>query len=295
MAAPITLTRRFERKWPRLVKGARQRLRMLTSGGRPDTKMVFVIGAQRSGTRLPLQILDCSADVSTFTEGSAPFFDGVLLEPLDRVEQLRRRSTAAILALKPICETHRVHELLDRFPGSKAIWIMRNFEDTVNSASVKWQAGRVALGRLASGDLRAASWRAGGLTPEKLALVRRLYREDMSEHEANAVMWYLRNDLFFDLHADTRQDVLLVLYEDLVANPQQHVTRLFNFIGMPLPPGVVAVIGQRSRPKRAFPGISAEIRTLCEGLEKRLMAHYTLTLGAPVAPGAAPGAVVARP
>ena len=55
-------------------------------------------------------------------------------------------------------------------------------------------------------------------------------------------MWYLRNDLFFDLHADTRPDVLLVLYEDLVANPQQHVPRVFNFIGMPLPPGVVAVI-----------------------------------------------------
>jgi hypothetical protein len=271
MATPLSLRRRIDRKFPRVVKTARQWARAIATGRRPPTRVVFVIGSQRSGTRLPLQVLEHSPDVAAFSEGSAPFFDDVLLQPLDRIESLLRRSPAPVVVLKPICETHRIPELLERFPGAKAVWIFRNYQDAVNSASVKWSSGREALARVAAGS---SDWRAGGLGPDKLELVRRLYRTEMTLHEANAVMWYLRNGLFFDLHVDTRPDVLLVRYEDLVDHPRIHVVRMFDFLDMPVPAQAVEAIQPSRRGNRSFPTIAEEIRSLCEGLHNRLLAHH---------------------
>jgi hypothetical protein len=274
MAAPISFKRRLERKFPRVLKSARQWGRAAVAGGRPETRLVFVVGAQRSGTRLPIQVLDRAPEISTFPEGSDPYFDGVLLRPLNRIEQLVRRSASPIIALKPICETHRTNELLDRFPGSRAIWIFRNYEDTVNSATLKWSSGRTVVRRLARREFKPGDWRVGGLTDEKLGLVARLYREDMSQHEANAVMWYLRNALFFDLKTSERSDVLLVRYEDLVSAPQEHFERIFRFIGTPVPARALAALRSSAGSTRVFPQISPEIRRLCEDVHERLLAHY---------------------
>jgi hypothetical protein len=275
MAAPISIKRRLERKLPRVAKSARQWTRAIAAGRRPTTRLIFIVGAQRSGTRLPLEVIDHAPEVSTFSEGVDPFFDGVLLRPLDEVEQLAERSLSPVIALKPICETHRIGELLDRFPRSRAIWIFRNYEDTVNSASVKWTSGREAVRRLARRDFRANEWRAGGLSEEKLQLASRLYRDDMSLHEANAVLWYLRNALFFDLKADERPDVLLIQYEDLVADPHAQFSRIFAFIGVPVPTAAIEAIRPSGRAKRSFPTISTEIKSLCEDVQARLVSHYT--------------------
>jgi hypothetical protein len=274
MAVPLTFRERLDRKLPRLIKHSKQWLRVAAAGRRQAPRLVFVIGSQRSGTRLPLQLMDHSPDIITFSEGTAPYFDSVLLCSLDRIDERHRRSMFPVVALKPICETHRVNELLGRFPGSKAVWIFRHFEPAVTSASKKWKSGREGVRRLATGNLDRAGWRAGGLTPEKLALVRRLYRDDMSLHEANAVMWYLRNSLFFDLGADRRPDVLLVRYEDLLADPNVHGGRMFEFIGVDVPEGFQQSIRQSSGSRREFPPMAEEIRALCTDVHDRLLRHY---------------------
>jgi len=270
----LSFTRRVQRKLPRVIKSARQWTRVIGTGKRPETRVVFVVGAQRSGTRLPLEILDESPECATFSEGVSPFFDRVLLLPLERVEELVRRSPAPVIALKPICETHRTVEFLERFPGSKAIWIFRNFEDTVNSATVKWTSGRAAVRRLARREYAPTDWRAGGLTEEKLRLVARLYHENMSEHEANAVLWYLRTDLFFELNCSDRPDVLLVRYEDLLTEPREQAARLFGFVGLPTPAAAASAIHGSPRSRRSFPHISPDIRGLCEDVQERLLTEY---------------------
>lgn len=249
-------------------------MQVLASGGLPRTKVVFVVGSQRSGTRLPLEVMDRAPQIATYSEGTAPYFSSVLLEPLNRIEGLLQSSPSPMVALKPICETHRVNELLARFPGSKTVWIFRNYQAAVNSASAKWTSGREGVKRLAVGDLAAAGWRAGGLSAERLDLVKRLYRDDMSLHEANAVMWFLRNALYFDLGADTNPDVLLVRYEDLVGKPQESFARIFDFIGASLPSGFGRAIHPPQSRKHLFPEISPDIQSICEKLESRLISRY---------------------
>ena len=270
----MSFTRRFVRKLPRIVKSGRQWLRAAAAGSRPETRVIFVVGSQRSGTRLPLQIMDYAPEIATYSEGTSPYFESVLLQPLDYVAARLRRSPAPIVVLKPICETHRVNELLDRFPGSKAIWIFRNYPAASLSASVKWTSGREALARLVARNLKAAGWRAGGLTEAKLAVVDRLYHEDMSLFEAEMVMWYLRNGLFFDIGADRRADVLLVRYEDLIADPRRRFAEMFQFIGAPIPGRAVEAIRESAGRQRSYPDIHPELRALCEEMHGRLLAHY---------------------
>ena len=116
MPAPISFRRRIARKLPRVIKTTQHWLRAMAARGRPATRVVFVVGSQRSGTRLPLHIMDYSPEISTYSEGAAPYFEKVMLQPLDYVAAQVRRSPSPIVVLKPICETHRVHELLD--PGT---------------------------------------------------------------------------------------------------------------------------------------------------------------------------------
>jgi len=278
MAVPLTYRERAARKLPRLRKLGHQWLRVAAAGGRPTTRVVFVVGSQRSGTRVPLRVLERSPDVFTFSEGTSPYFQRVFLQPLDVIERLLSRSPFPVVALKPICETHRVIELLEHFPGSRALWIFRNYQDAVNSASAKWMSGREAVRRLAHGELQAASWRAGGLTSERLEFVRSVYSDSMSLHAANAVMWLLRNGLFFDLHADRRSDVMLLRYEDVVEDTAQQSARLFGFLGLDDPGGARGRLYRSSVSKESFPEIPSEIRERCESLQSRLREHYASVL-----------------
>jgi hypothetical protein len=270
VATPQSLRARVERKLPRILKFCHQWGKRLGTKSPVMSRAVFVLGAQRSGTRLPLMVLDQSPDIITYSEGSDPFFTGVMLKRDDVIRRHLRRMPFPIVVLKPICESHRGVDLLGTFSGSSVVWIYRDYRDTVNSSVVKWQTGVKHLNSLARGDLKAAAWRAGGLTEEKLELVRQIYDDEMSLHAANAVMWYLRTSLFFDGGLAGRSDVLLVKYEDLVRNPNVEFTRLFEFLDCPFQSEYLSRIYSSSISRQPFPAIPARISDLCEGLMSRL-------------------------
>jgi len=273
MARVLTIKERFQRKAPRVVKFGWQWLRA-AARQHGSARPVFVVGSQRSGTRLPLMVMDRSPDIITYNEGSAPFFDRVLLKDNVTIGRLLARMPFPIVVLKPICESHRIIELLDAFPGSKAVWIYRNPRDTVNSAVAKWTTGRAHVHELATEDFAAAGWRAGGISREKLVLVRELYHDSLSPHAADAIMWYLRNGLFFDLELQHRPDVLLVKYEDLVTNPAEHFPVLFEFLECPFEKRFLKEVYSSSVHSRPFPSIPLKIASLCDALHAKLDETY---------------------
>ena len=275
---PKSFEVRVQRKSRRIMKTSTQWLKSLLHSSGEPARAVFVFGSQRSGTRLPMDVLDLSPRVMTYKEGNSRAFNRILLKSNGEIRELLRTSLFPIVAFKPISDSHRAVELLEYFPHSKAIWIFRYYKDAVNSAVRKWKHGRNNLKHIASGNLAAAGWRAGGLTPEKIELVRRFYSEEMSSHTAYALMWYLRNRLILDLQLDQRQDACLVKYEELVKNPGQHFSRIFRFIECPFRTRYARSVYDSSVGKDRFPEIPEEIAALCESLHQQLERIYRQSL-----------------
>lgn len=217
--------------------------------------------------------MDRCPDIITYNEGSAPFFDRVLLRDDQTVTRRLRRLPFPVVVLKPICESHRAVEFLSEFPGARIIWIYRGYRDTVNSAVAKWKTSRKHLKELATGDA-GAGWRFGGLNAAKLELVREVYDDGMSLHAADAMFWYLRTSLYFDLGLNSRDDVLLVKYEDLVTGPATQFPRIFSFLGCDFSLRYLEGVYSSSVASTSFPSIPERITRLCTELEVRLDAHY---------------------
>ncbi len=265
----LSFKQRLVRKARRVTKIYRRRWACMGQSEELPTRAVFVFGAQRSGSRLPIHVMERSPDILTFSEGHSRVFNGVLLKDENTLGALIERSPFPLVAFKPICDSHRAVALLDSFPEARAIWIYRHYRDVTHSASVKWKGGVEMLRRILANEVAPDDWRLGGVTAEKLELLRRYYDEQMSPHSAYALMWYLRNTLFFDLKLYQQEQVLLVNYEELVASPCEQFARMFQFLSCSFEPDFVKGVYTTSLQQRVV-DIRDEIDELCEAVYQRL-------------------------
>jgi hypothetical protein len=262
------IERALTKRATRAGKYLRQR-RQLDAGR--ERRALFVVGCQRSGTNMLLEVLDRSSSIWVYEEGWRPAFVGYRLAAPDVVERLIRRSPAPLVAFKPICDSHLTDRLLHLHPGSKAVWIYRRYPDVANSAIRNWgDHQRDVVRWICAGDWARLDWRGERLSPATVDSFRHLARGDISPAEGAALFWYLRNHFYFELGLESDRRVLLVRYEDLVAQPAQHFARISEFIDSPLEPRAFAPVFPSSVNKEPCPEIDPEIRSLCDGLLARL-------------------------
>jgi hypothetical protein len=112
-------------------KGALQRLRRRT-GLQGSRRMIFVAGVQRSGTNMLMDVFEKSLQTDVFHERDRRAFDNYLMRPTSIIRQLYDQSPAPFFVIKALCELQRLESLLKEFAPSKAIWVVRDFEDVVN-------------------------------------------------------------------------------------------------------------------------------------------------------------------
>src|SRR5262245_5234888 len=98
---PKPLPVRLRRKTRRIFKTSMQCLKSLAHPKEQPARAVFVFGSQRSGTRLPIDILDLSPHVATYKEGNSVAFNRVLLKSNAEIRELLRTSLFPIVAFKP--------------------------------------------------------------------------------------------------------------------------------------------------------------------------------------------------
>jgi hypothetical protein len=247
-------------------------------------KPTFVVGCQRSGTTMLLRVLDRSPQIQVYGEGNKRAFDeAARIRSADTLRTVINNSTRPIVILKPLNDTQRIDEILDTHSDGKAIWMYRHYEDVVNSLVTKWGDAQLKhLQEIASGVYSGSGSRALGenMTEENLAIVREFCNEDLSAESAAALIWYLRNSLFFDLQLDARSNVLLCNYEDMVKKPEHGFRRVFGFIEGDLSSAYYADVFSSSIGKNQAPAIDAAILRLCEDMESRLNEHYQSQLRA---------------
>lgn len=255
----------------------------LTHDHRPNAVPVFLVGAQRSGTNMIVRGLERSPEFEVHNENDRAAFHRFRLRPLPEIHRLVVRSRHAFVLFKPLCDSHRVAELLEDLgtpsPG-KAIWVYRNFEARARSSVAKFGDANLRALRLIAEGRGSDLWQAGGLGPEHLDLLRGLDLGRLSPISAAALFWYLRNRLFFDLGLDQRGDVILVSYDAMIAEPERWMRALAAFLGVAYRPDLVGHIERRSPGPRPAQ-IDPRVRDLCEELLARLDEHLRGVGGGP--------------
>lgn len=266
MADTRTWAQRGEHRFVLLVKQVRQRLH-----GATDRRHVFIAGMQRSGTNMVMEVLDRSLDTDVYHETDPRAFENFEMRAEGVIRELAKNSRAPFFVIKALCELDRLPDLMRRFAPAKTLWIVRAFEDVVNSATRSFRNFPKQVGRIAA-NRDDAQWRGRGMSDATHALVRELYHPDLNEASAAALTWYFRNVLFFEHGFDSNPDVLLMSYERLVTAPDAQFRRAFEFLGIPYSTRISGIVSAQSIRKNTAPPIEPRIRALCDGLAARFAA-----------------------
>ncbi len=272
---PMTMGRAWRAAATRL-KLARKYLwqRLRYRANQPKTP-VFILGCQRSGTTMLGEILDQSPEIWVYPEGTNAALKYGLLRDADTIKGLIAHSHAPTIAFKPIMNSQAADRILELDSRAVAIWIFRHYGDVANSAVRYWgEHQKDVLRWIRDGAWPKLGWRAERLTPALIARVSELYADDMPAEDAAAVFWYLRNQFYFAQALDSNPRVLLVKYEDLVAQPETSFARIFEAIGCKLSPRFLSSIFATSVRKSPFAARDPRIQQMCDELFERLDQTY---------------------
>lgn len=238
----------------------------------PNAVPIYIVGIQRSGTDMLVEAFSEAPEAEIHNESaSSRAFFGFALREDDVVRSIIESSRHRCVVFKPLCDAHRIVHLMEGLGTprhGRAVWIYRDVGGRVRSVLAKWpENNRRVIRALADGY---RGWEAGGLSEERLELVKSFDLDRLSQASGAALLWYLRNVLFFDLGLDRRSDVALVSYERFLSEPEWLMQALCDLAGIPFRSRMVGRVGARPP---AVPGeldIDGRVVELCEGLRRQL-------------------------
>lgn len=251
----------------------------------PGTQAVFLVGVQRSGTNMLVRGFETSPAFDVCNENDRRAFERFRLRPLPEIRALVERSGHGWMLFKPLAESHRTVELLEHLgtpTPPKAIWAYRQVDGRVRSAVAKFGPNNLlALRAIAAGDPKRQISVAGpsqemiglireGLSDESLAWIRSLDWDALDAQAGAAVFWCVRNERYFELGLQARQDVILSSYDRMIADPEEAMRPLCAFLGVAFDASLVSHVQRRGAADLPPLALPAAIRGWCDELGARL-------------------------
>lgn len=250
--------------------GAKQAYQSLAAprGRAAPPAVTFVAGVQRSGTNMLMDVLERSFATDVIHERDRRAFERFQMRDRAVIRSLVTGSRAPHFIIKSLCELQHLTGLMEDFAPARTLWIVRDYNDVVNSMRVSFGNQAKQVRRIAK-DRDSDGWQGQGMSDATHALVRARVHEGIDDSSAAALIWFFRNQLFFDQGFDRDPRVLLVRYESLVTQPEPEFQRIFAFLDLPYRPWHSRKVVAHSIRKAREPEIEAPIRELCEAMTAR--------------------------
>ena len=243
-------------------------------------QIVFVVGCQRSGTTLILDCFDKDLRTVVFrdqSELSGHRGDRLRLKPHEEVESILAMTRCPIVVAKPLLDSQRTCELLDDYPRSKALWVMRDYRGVIGSSLRKFSGQIENVRRVLE---EPDDWRGECVSDETRDFIAGFYRSDMQREDAAALMWVSRNQFFFDQALNESPEVSIVSYEDLVQQRDVAMRRIYDFLGVSFPARPLTnSIHQHALGRGKDVKIDSGIQDKCEAIQMALRKHYEIAIG----------------
>jgi len=245
-----------------------------------SNKPIYILGCQRSGTTMLLEVLRRCPEMKVYHEGHRLAFKGEYrFRSVNKIKSLIITSDKQYLVFKPLNDIQHIRKYLAINKNSIIIWIYRHYADVVNSAVVKWGSSqKEIISSICKGINNYTDQNAiqEKMNPETLALIKTLYYENMSDQDGAALLWYVRNSIYFDIGLH-KSNNLLLRYEDLVRNPIDHFSTIFQFLNCPFDKSYVEMIYATSVRKSAAPKLNCSIEAVCVEMLDKMNTHYQQT------------------
>ena len=255
-----------------------------------DPKALFTFGCQRSGTTLLQRLLNLSPKVKMYGEGEEPYFypksDPQLqfrLRSQDSIRNLLSTETTHYVSLKPIYDTQNMFKFLERFPGSKAYFIFRSYQDVTQSHLTYYKdihcSGRDYIKPLFK--RRKLNW-MNEYFPDSLdRAVADIDFNSLTSEDAYALHWYARNAIFLELlknNPDKSHLVQPVCYEELLSDPEYYGRQIYNFANLGFSSNWLSIIRSENLYKPLACEFSPAINKICDDLlfELKALTSYGL-------------------
>ena len=151
------------------------------------------------------------------------------------------------------------------------MWAYRDVDGRVRSALAKFGDGNLQVLREFASGVNTTRWHVQRISDESAKLVRSFDFESLSAESGAALMWLIRNRLYFELGLDKRDDVHLMSYESMLLESANAPCRgLCDFLGFPYDASLVRHVTGREPTYRDPLKIDPVIRAHCDDLARRL-------------------------
>jgi hypothetical protein len=241
--------------------------------GRGEAMAVFVTGVPRSGTNMVVRGLAISPEFDVHNEGDRSAFHRYRLRPDPVIHDLVMSSRHRYVLFKPLLDCHRIGVLLDQVGPArtaKALWAYRDVDGRVRSALAKFgPAAMNALRDIAEGN-GAYLWQSQGLSEQSLDLIRSVDWDRAEPADGAALLWFVKNRMFFELGLEGRPDVLPVSYNVFVREPEATMRVLCRFLDITWDPRYCSHVDARATRRRDPVLLDPRIRERCDTLTGQL-------------------------
>lgn len=232
---------------------------------------IWLLGLQRSGTNMVVAGFRNHPAVEIRSENNRAAFVDYRLRDLAAVARLVDNSRHSHVLLKPLSDAHRAIDLLQLDAGGRpgrAVWMVRSVEGRVRSALARFgDAANLALHQIADGG---SPWQGEGISASSRRHIGDQVRRGLDDATAQALLWYVRNQIFFELGLDRRDDTILIRYEDLLADPAVTMRRICEHVELDFRPRLVGHIERRPPATQKPLDIDPVVAELCADLTARL-------------------------
>jgi len=271
----VRVINKISEKFFRLKKNCHQL--MIMKSMLEYKKIIFILGCQRSGTSMLLDVFYKDIDIKTYKESESIFFgEGdkhLRLRNTQDVMGIVSKEKSNVIVAKPLLDSQLASDLLSDYDNSYGIWIYRHYKDVASSNLKRFGEGNGHKDMRYISEMIESDWRGERVSDTVRNVVAQLYSADRSNIDAAALFWYVRNSLYFDLALDKSDQVLLCNYEALVKKPAEVMSDMYRYLGLGKPPlSITKGIHSGSSGKGKTIALSEDVESLCEALLSRLNA-----------------------
>lgn len=196
--------------------------------------VLCIMGCQRSGTSILIRVFDWDFTSRVYRELDT-IFSHMRLKKSEFVNNEFKRSGAEFIVAKPLLDSQIANSILDSLDEVSILWMYRNYKSVAKSNLQYFgeHNGVKDLQYIVDDDDK--DWRNQHVLSEDRDFIRRLFKDGISDLDAAAYFWYIRNKFLFDNGLSTNLRVLVADYDDLVSKPDVYVAKIYSFLGRSYP------------------------------------------------------------